>query len=124
MPIVLDPWNNFSQCYSKTIQYSCDLAIVYDSDEGRNCLHIDKRYLPNRAYFELRLKRKDLKKKEVYIRGCPQGSNKIRSVYGERKNDYRFQDKASFQIYMETVNDLYNHFKQLEKNTSKTNKKR
>ena len=124
VPIALDPWNNFSQHYSKIIQYSCDLAIVYDSDEGRNCLHIDKHCLHNRPYFKLRPNSKDLKKKEMYIRGCPQGSNMIRSVYGERKNDHRFQDKASFQIYTETVHDLYNHFKQLEKNASKSKKKR
>ena len=94
------------------IQYSCDLAIVYDTKEGRHCLHVEKNIFPNRAYFQLRPKSKNMKKKEDYIKTYPNGWNKLRMLYEERKNDPRYRNKASFQIYTESINDLYNNLKQ------------
>ena len=94
------------------IAHSCDFAIIYypyeDSDDGYFYL---KNWKDGRYSFEFRQLSEGADSKLDELRQYSDWWSRIKDEYKELKNNNK-QNKRSFVLYLESINNVYNHIKQ------------
>ena len=93
------------------IVHSCDFAIIY-YDRGRveNGYYYLKHNKGQGQYvFEIRGLSKNIEDKIAAIREYRNGWNAVRDEYLNLKNKNRDNNKHSFSLYNEAVNNVYNN---------------
>ncbi len=100
---------------SKIIR-SCDLAIIYYSEDENEGYRYLKRGKNNSYFFEPRIPSKHAQEKlEEILDNYEQGWNLIRDEYLLLKNRNLDKNKTSHVLYLESIHNVYNHLKQCEK---------
>ena len=101
---------------TKKILHSCDLAIIYyrddeDADEGYMFLknHKDGHYT-----FEIRARSRNADGKLDEILEYQNGWNWIRDEYLKLKCRNKDENKHSFDLYLESIHNVYNQIQQSE----------
>ena len=104
------------------IVHSCDFAIVYYDDNITNngYFYLKNNKKHNSYTFEYRKLSFNTDKKVEYILEYQNGWNKIRDEYLKLKNRNNDENKKSFCIYLEAVNNVYNHLKKCEEEENKS----
>ena len=94
------------------IAHSCDFAVIYypcaNTDDGYSYL---KNWKDGRYTFEFRQISKGADSKLKELKQYPDGWIRIKNEYKKLKNNNR-QKKRSFVLYLESINNVYNHMKQ------------
>lgn len=100
--------------HSKIIR-SCDFAIIYylDDDDLDNGYRYIKNWKKNNRYsFEDRVLSQNADCKLQEILEYEQGWNCVRDEYIKLKNRNRDTNKKSFILYLESIQNVYNHIQQ------------
>ena len=97
--------------HSKIVR-SCDFAIIYyrsdDTDDGYYYL---KNWKNGKYTFEFRTISDGADSKLYEIKQYPDGWQRIKDEYKKLKNNNK-QNKRSFVLYLESINNVYNHIQQ------------
>lgn len=95
------------------IFFSCDLAIVYDDDNGeQKYIYFDKEqnqyfthFMP-KDYDDLKTKVKIIKRSENHSKLWQE----VRELYLKKKNENLDPNKKSRSLYVETINEIYDKY--------------
>ena len=94
------------------IDHSCDFAIIYypyeDADDGYFYL---KNWKDGRYSFEFRQPSEGADSKLDELKQYSDWWDRIKAEYKKLKNNNK-QNKRSFVLYLESINNVYNHIKQ------------
>lgn len=94
------------------IDHSCDFAIIYypyeDADDGYFYL---KNWKDGRYSFEFRQLSEGADSKLDELKQYSDWWDRIKAEYKKLKNNNK-QNKRSFVLYLESINNVYNHIKQ------------
>lgn len=99
------------------IRHSCDFAIIYypDDDNFNGYFYLKNWKQMNRYSFEPRNSSSNIDEKLDEILSYTNGWNMIRTEYLKLKNANKDENKRSYVLYLEAVNNVYNQL-QLNKN--------
>lgn len=94
------------------IVHSCDFAIVYYPDENTDDGYFYlKNWKDGRYTFEFRKLSEGVNYKLNELKQYSDWWSRIKDEYKKLKNNNK-QDKRSFVLYLESINNVYNHIKQ------------
>lgn len=100
----------------KKIKHSCDFAIIYyQQREPDNGYFYLKNWKDGSYTFEFRQLSLGADRKLDEIKQHPDGWESIRDEYKKLKNNNK-QEKRSFVLYLESINNVYNHIMQEKEN--------
>ena len=98
---------------NKKIEHSCDFAIVYYSEtsEEKSFKYIQYDKIKNQYIWTIRQNSNNIDDKLVWLRKHVNNYwSLIRENYLNLKNTNKDEHKHSFQLYYETINNLYNKY--------------
>ena len=101
-----------------SVLHSCDFAIIYYStDEDFNGYYYLKNWKKqNRYSFEPRISSSNIDEKRDKILSYSNGWDMIKKEYIKLKNANKDENKKSFVLYLEAINNVYNQLPDDEEN--------